>query len=418
MSVWHINGKNRLRGSTAVQGAKNAVLPILAASILAPCETELTNVPGLRDVETSLRILRHLGCAAVRDGDTVNVDASVLTETAVPHALMREMRSSVLFLGALLARCGEARLSLPGGCELGKRPIDLHLSALRALGAEIAEDGGELICRAEKLRGAQIEFPTPSVGATENAILAACGAEGETVIRNAAREPEITDLQEYLRGMGAEIAGAGTSAVTVSGFSPRPRVGHRVMPDRIAAATLLCAAAACGGDVELRGVEPRYFDPVCRSLSQCGCDMITTSRSVRLRAAGRLRAPEPVITAPYPGFPTDAQPLLLAACLQAEGTAVFVENVFESRYRYVQELLRLGARVRTEGRVAVVTGVPELRGAPVECSDLRGGAALILAGLSAEGETAVSDAGHVIRGYERFDEGLRALGADIEFTEE
>ena len=329
---------------------------------------------------------------------------------------MRELRSSVIFLGALLARCGEARLSMPGGCELGPRPIDLHLMALRALGADIEESGGDLICRAERLKGASIALPMPSVGATENAMLAACAAEGETVIMNAAREPEIEELQSFLRLLGAEVSGAGTATVCVRGFKPVQRVGHRIMPDRIVSATLLCAVAAAGGEIELRGTDPERFSTVLHSLSECGCDIIRTGAGVRLASDGNLRAPMPVITGPYPGFPTDAQPLMLAACLKAKGTSVFVENVFQNRFRYTEELTRLGARIHTEGRVAVVTGVRELHGAPTVATDLRGGAALIIAGLSAEGETEILDSGHIERGYESFDTRLRELGAEIQRT--
>ena len=253
MSIWHIYGGNRLTGSTRVQGAKNAVLPIMAASVLSGGETVLHNVPDLRDVTTTLRILQHLGCTAVRDGDTVRIDSRGMHCDFIPHALMRELRSSVIFLGAILARFGTARLSMPGGCELGPRPVNLHLDALRALGAEVTERGGDIICRAHALQGRRILLPFPSVGATENAMLAACAAAGETVICNAAREPEIADLQCYLRKLGADISGAGTSTVTVSGFRPRPFVEHTIMPDRIVAATILCAAAACGGEVEYDG---------------------------------------------------------------------------------------------------------------------------------------------------------------------
>ena len=420
MSVWHIAGGNRLSGSVTVQGAKNAVLPIMAASVLAPGETELLNVPTLRDVNTTIRILRGLGCSVEREGDAVYIDSRPMSRSEIPHSLMRELRSSVIFLGALLARCGHARLSMPGGCELGPRPIDLHLMALRALGAEIDERGGDLICSAPSgLHGAGIALPMHSVGATENAMLAACAAEGETVIMNAAREPEITELQTFLQTLGADVTGAGSATVRVRGKKLEPfRVGHRIMPDRIVSSTLLCACAAAGGDVELRAVEPRHFSTVLHSLSECGCDIMSNSSSVRLRSGGNLKAPMPVITGPYPGFPTDAQPLMLAACLKARGTSVFVENVFQNRFRFTEELQRLGARIHTEGRVAVVTGVEVLHGAPTVATDLRGGAALMIAALSAEGETDILDSGHVERGYESFDERLAALGADIRLSEQ
>ncbi|HIQ86871.1 MAG TPA: UDP-N-acetylglucosamine 1-carboxyvinyltransferase [Candidatus Scatomorpha gallistercoris] len=420
MSVWHVEGGNRLTGSVTVQGAKNAVLPIMAASVLAPGETELLNVPELRDVDTTIRILRGLGCSVEREGDAVYIDSRAMAACEIPHRLMRELRSSVIFLGALLARCGRAKLSMPGGCELGPRPIDLHLMALRALGAQIDERGGELICSApDGLHGAGIALPMPSVGATENAMLAACAAEGETVIMNAAKEPEISELQSFLQKLGADVTGAGSATVRVRGRGLEPfTVGHRIMPDRIVSSTLLCACAAAGGDIELRGVVPGHFSTVLHSLSECGCDIMSNSSCVRLRSGGNLRAPMPVITGPYPGFPTDAQPLLLAACLKAKGTSVFVENVFLNRFRFTEELQRLGARIHTEGRVAVVTGVDVLHAAPTVATDLRGGAALIIAALSAEGETDILDSGHVVRGYENFDRRLTELGAKVYLEEQ
>ena len=413
MSIWHIYGGNRLTGSTRVQGAKNAVLPIMAASVLSGGETVLHNVPDLRDVTTTLRILQHLGCTAVRDGDTVRIDSRGMHCDFIPHALMRELRSSVIFLGAILARFGTARLSMPGGCELGPRPVNLHLDALRALGAEVTERGGDIICQAHALQGRRILLPFPSVGATENAMLAACAAAGETVICNAAREPEIADLQCYLRKLGADISGAGTSTVTISGFRPRPFVEHTIMPDRIVAATILCAAAACGGEVELQDVDPAHFSTVLASLSEAGCAIITTVSAVRLTSDGQLTAPRPVVTQPYPGFPTDAQPPLMAACLRAKGTTVFTENIFTNRYRHAEEFRRLGAAVSIEGRVAYVTGVERLTGAPLTASDLRGGAAMLVAGLCAEGATELFDDGYIDRGYDRFDACLSALGADV-----
>ena len=307
MELWHIRGGNRLEGACFVQGSKNASLPILAASIICPASTELLNVPQLRDVDAALRILRHLGCWAEQSGGEVTIDSRNLSCCSIPHSLMVEMRSSVIFMGALLARCGEARLSLPGGCQLGKRPIDLHLAALRKMGAEIEEDRGEIFCRAEALKGAEIVLPFPSVGATENIMLAACAARGETVIHGAAREPEIAALQDYLNAMGADVRGAGTDTVTIGSLSPEKHIACRIIPDRIVASTIACAAACTGGNVELRGIDPRQFSTVLRFLNQAGCDIISTDRSVRLRSEGELKAVGEISTAPYPGFPTDAQ---------------------------------------------------------------------------------------------------------------
>ena len=413
MELWHIRGGNRLEGACFVQGSKNASLPILAASIICPASTELLNVPQLRDVDAALRILRHLGCWAEQSGGEVTIDSRNLSCCSIPHSLMVEMRSSVIFMGALLARCGEARLSLPGGCQLGKRPIDLHLAALRKMGAEIEEDRGEIFCRAEALKGAEIVLPFPSVGATENIMLAACAARGETVIHGAAREPEIAALQDYLKAMGADVRGAGTDTVTVGSLSPEKHIACRIIPDRIVASTIACAAACTGGNVELRGIDPRQFSTVLRFLNQAGCDIISTDRSVRLRSEGELKAVGEISTAPYPGFPTDAQPVLMAALLKAKGLTRITENIFENRYRQVPELCRLGADIVTHGKIAEIWGVDCLHGTALTATDLRGGAAMIVAGLSAQGETLICDDGHISRGYERFDMRLRALGADI-----
>lgn len=413
MDIWHIRGKRALEGTCFVQGSKNATLPIIAASIICPARSELMNVPQLRDVDAALRILRHIGCTAEQRGGEVYIDSTYLSCSAIPHELMVEMRSSVIFMGALLARCGAARLSLPGGCQLGKRPIDLHLSALRAMGAEIDEDGTEICCRASKLHGAEIELPFPSVGATENVMLAACAARGRTVIHGAAREPEICALQDYLRAMGADITGAGSDTVTISGFAATGRAMCRIIPDRIVASTIACAAAAVGGNVEMRGVAPEHFSTVLYFLNQAGCDIISSNRTVRIRSTGRLKAPGAITTEPYPGFPTDAQPVLMAALLQAEGCTEITENIFENRYRQVPELRRLGADIVVEGRRAEIWGVDCLHGTALNATDLRGGAAMIVAGLAAEGETVIFDDGHITRGYERFDVRLRSLGADI-----
>lgn len=415
MSIWRISGGNRLNGDIRIQGAKNAVLPIIAASIVTGCETELINCPRLSDVEAAMCILRHLGCIAERDGDTLYIDSRGMSATDIPHELMREMRSSVIFLGAILARAHSAQLYYPGGCELGARPIDLHLDALRALGAQISDSGGKLECSDSGLKGMRINLSFPSVGATENIMLAACAASGETVITNAAREPEIVDLQDYLRKLGVCVFGAGTPTISISGFNPVQVVGHRVMTDRIAAATMLCCTAATGGKVRLLSVEPAHFETISEALEYMGCQIERGSTEITISSNGILRAPKPVVTKPYPGFPTDAQPLLMAACLKADGTAVFTENIFENRYRHAVELRKLGSDISVVGRVAMVTGVPKLIAAPVTATDLRGGAALVVAALAAEGETQLYDVGHIVRGYERLDEHLRALGGDIHY---
>lgn len=414
MSIWTVRGHAPLEGSVTVQGAKNAVLPILAATILTGCETELTNCPQLLDVEASLNILRHLGCVAERSGDVIHIDSTNIINCSIPHELMRAMRSSVIFLGAIAARCGEAWLSMPGGCELGPRPIDQHLDAMRALGAEVTEQFGDIVCRAGKLRGAHIALSMPSVGATENAMIAACAAEGVTRITNAACEPEIVSLQGFLRALGADMDGAGTPEIVIRSFTPRKKVGWRVMPDRIVASTLLCACALTGGNVQLRGVQPQDLASVTDSLGAMGCDIESTGHTLRLRSNALLRAAPLIQTRPYPGFPTDAQPLMMAAALRARGTTVFVENIFPNRYRQAGQLRRMGADIRVQGRVAMVSGVPALYGAAVSAEDLRGGAALVIAALGAEGESIINDPGHIDRGYDGLDTALRALGADVQ----
>ena len=414
MSAYLVEGGNRLQGTAWVHGAKNSVLPILAATILCPGESVVHNCPDLSDVRASIAILEHLGCRVERAGDTVTVDASALTGRDVPDALMREMRSSVIFLGAILARLGEAVMSFPGGCELGPRPIDLHLAASRSLGAQVREQGGELHCSAAGgLAGCEITFSIPSVGATENAMLCACGAEGVTVICNAAREPEIVDLQAFLRALGADVRGAGTSVITVRGKKPLHGGEHTVMPDRIVAATLLTAVAAAGGETELLGTDYRQLSTVTAVLTEAGCRIRSGSDSIHICREAPLRGVRPIRTAPYPGFPTDAQPPVMAALCQGTGTTVFVENMFESRYRHVDELSRMGADIRVEGKVAVVCGVERLHGAALQAADLRGGAALVVAALGAEGRSEITGLHHMDRGYYGLEDTLRGLGADI-----
>ncbi len=417
MSKLHITGGRRLSGEVTIHGAKNSVLPILAAAALAPGVSVIHNCPDLSDVTASLHILEHLGCRTCREGDTVTVDASHLERCDVPDELMREMRSSVIFLGAILARAGCADMNLPGGCELGPRPIDLHLSAMRALGAEIGEGPGGLHCTAPRLTGRGISLSLPSVGATEHLMLCACGAQGVTSIVNAAREPEIVDLQDFLNALGARVSGAGSSTILIEGGRALHGGEHTVIGDRIVAATYLAAAAAAGGDVSARGVDWRHLSTVTSVLREAGCDVRSGTGSVRLTCAAPLHGVRPIHTAPYPGFPTDAQAPLMAALSSAAGTTVFVENMFESRYRHVDELTRMGADIRVEGRVAVVCGVPRLHGSAVRAADLRGGAALAVAALGAEGSSVLTGLHHIDRGYARLEDDLRALGAEIKRLE-
>lgn len=412
MSQLLVRGGKPLHGEVTIQGAKNSVLPILAATVLTGDRVVLRGCPRLRDVDASIRILQSLGCRAQWEGDALTVDTAALNRCEISDILMREMRSSAIFLGAVLARLGRADISYPGGCELGPRPIDLHLSGLRDLGADIREEGGILHCTASRLAGRELMLSLPSVGATENLMLAACGAEGTTVISNAAREPEIVDLQDFLNACGAEVSGAGSTSVTIRGGKPLHGCEFRCMPDRIVAATYLCACASAGGEVYLRGARERHLATVADALRQAGCTVAGDGEGIACRCRRRLRAVRPVRTAPYPGFPTDAQAVLMAAMLKSRGTTVFEENIFENRYRHVDELTRMGAEIRVAGRVAVVTGVERLSGAAVRCTDLRGGAALCVAALAADGETRIFETAHIDRGYEDIVRDLRALGAD------
>ncbi len=409
-----IEGGKRLSGEIRVHGAKNSALPILAASLLADGRTVIHNCPDLTDVRAAVKILTYLGCTVVREGESVAVDPTTVHRCDIPEDLMREMRSSVVFLGPLLSRMGRAVLSTPGGCEIGLRPIDLHLAAMRKFGVEIHEEHGRLDCScAGGMQGCRIILSFPSVGATENAMLAAACARGQTTIVNAAREPEISDLADFLNGMGACIHGAGEGEICVEGVGCLSHTEHTVIPDRIAAATFLCAAAVTHGSIRLREVIPAHLGPIVPAMEEMGCEVSVRPRELSITAPPRLHAVSTVRTLPYPGFPTDAQAPLMAAACTARGTSVFVENIFESRYKHVSELIRLGAHIKVEGRVAVVEGVPRLSGAPVSSTDLRGGAALVVAGLAATGTTRVANAELIDRGYERLEESLTCLGADV-----
>lgn len=413
-----INGGKRIEGEIRVQGAKNSALPLLAAAVLCKGESVLHNCPRLSDCDAACRILECLGCRCGREQTTVTVDASMISGTEVPASLMREMRSSIVFLGSVLARCGSCRLSFPGGCELGPRPIDFHLAALREMGAEIEEKHGYLECSAPKgLHGARIALPFSSVGATENIMLAAVLSKGVTEIHNAAREPEIVDLASYINKCGGKVSGAGGSTVAIEGVKSLSPCEYRIMPDRIAAATYLCCCAAAGGELILTDVDGGDLRPVTAVLEKMGCSIYSYGgnggNNMFINLHRPLISPGTVRTNVHPGFPTDAQPPLMALTAIASGTTVFVENIFENRFKHASELTRLGAKISVEGKVAVVTGVKSLSGAELVATDLRGGAALITAGLAAEGASKISGVCHIDRGYESIEKVLRGVGADI-----
>jgi UDP-N-acetylglucosamine 1-carboxyvinyltransferase len=409
-----IKGGRRIEGEIAVQGAKNSALPLLAAAVLCKGQTELYNCPKLSDCDAACRILSALGCSCKREGAAVCIDASALRTSEISEKLMREMRSSIIFMGALIGRTGQCRLSFPGGCEIGSRPIDFHLDAFRKMGAKIHEEHGYIVCSASKLRGARISFPVPSVGATENVMLAAVLADGVTEIHNAAREPEIRDLAGFLTRCGAKIEGAGTGIIHIEGVKRLGGCRYTVMPDRIAAATYLCCGAITRGEILLTNADLPSLGLVVPVLEQIGCSIYGFgSGSVYLNARKTLRAPSQIRTAPYPGFPTDAQPPMMALCAALPGTTMFAETIFENRYRHVSELTRLGAKIKVEGQVAVVEGVSRLSGAELEAGDLRGGAAMVTAALFAEGTTSIGHICYINRGYENIEGCLRSVGADI-----
>lgn len=409
-----IDGRKRLSGRIEIQGAKNSALPILASALLT-CDTSvINNCPDLSDVEITLNILRYLGCIAQLDGNTVTINSKCADKYDIPDELMRAMRSSIIFLGALVARFGMARLSFPGGCELGPRPIDLHLKALRMMGIEISEQHGSLECSAPNgIHGAKISLSFPSVGATENIMLAAATAQGTTIISNAAREPEICDLADCLNSFGANISGAGEGTIIIDGVEALNGAMHTIIPDRIAAATYMAAAAATGGRVLIDRIVPTHLSGIIPIFEESGCTVKQRGNSILIDAPNRLRAVKLIRTMPYPGFPTDAQPPIMAMLSSAKGTGIFVENIFENRYKHTSGLERMGARIYLEGKVAVVEGVPELYGAKVASPDLRGGAALVVAGLSACGITEINDIHYIDRGYESIELELSKLGASI-----
>jgi len=408
-----IEGGKPLSGTIVIQGAKNAALPILAASMLVEGKVTIDHVPRLLDIEVMLNILRDLGCSTKHTNQTVELDTSGACSSHVPEALMRQMRSSIFLIGPLLARFGEATIYQPGGCAIGARKIDLHLSGLQALGAEIEEEGSRIVCRAKRLIGAEVHLDFPSVGATENIMMAAVLAEGMTTITNAAREPEIQDLQHYLNAMGAKIIGAGTDTITIEGTNKLNPCRYQVIPDRIVAGTVMVAAAATRGQVTLQNTNPAHLTSLIHVLRRAGVQISVDGDIIRVASTSRPKAIDRIVTSPYPAFPTDLQSQVMVLLALADGVSVMKETIFEGRFKHVEELSRMGADVRVDLNAAIVRGVSRLYGATVEATDLRAGAALVIAGLAAHGKTVVEQVHHIDRGYDRIETMLAHLGARI-----
>ena len=408
-----IDGGERVSGEIRVQGAKNAVLPILAATVMADGESVIKNCPNLRDVDQTDLVLKRLGCRVQREGGIVTVDTRGMCDCRICEDLMRQMRSSIIFLGAIISRCKRAVVSMPGGCPIGLRPIDLHLKALREMGVNIQEEHGYIKCTADVLHGGNVHLDFPSVGATENIMLAAVCAEGTTTISNAAREPEIVDLGKFLCSMGAKVQGTGTSVITIEGVKNLHEAEHTIMPDRIVAATYLAASAITGGEICLRDVNPSDMGAMLHILKEMGVTLRCERDRIIQTAPDRLKSVHTIRTLPYPGFPTDIQSPFMALATLAKGTSVFVENIFENRFQHVDELTRMGADIKVEGRSAVVRGVTELQGANVVARELRGGAALVVAALAAAGTTTISGTEFIDRGYEDIEKYLSSCGARI-----
>lgn len=413
MSKYIINGGKKIDGQLRIGGAKNSVLPIFAATVISGKESIIHDCPILKDVEIMIEILRVLGCSVKREGHTVIINSSNDINYEVPDELVRKMRSSIVLLGALIARQKKAKTCFPGGCDIGPRPIDLHLKGLEQLGVKINESHGIIYCEAQELKGAEIHLDYPSVGATENILLAAIFARGTTVIRNAAKEPEITDLQNFLNKIGAKVSGAGTNNIRIDGVQSLCSGEHTIIPDRIVAGTYLAAAASTAGNIILENINIEHIQPIIAKLKECGCSIHASNNRVKLLSRGRLKAIDTIRTLPYPGFPTDMQAPIVALLCKAKGTSVIIETVFENRFKHVEDLICMGADIKVDGRIAVIKGRNRLMGTNVSARDLRGGAALVIAGLSAEGTTVIENIEHIDRGYEDLHINLQQVGAEI-----
>lgn len=412
MSRFIIQGGKKLEGEIEISGSKNAALPIIAATVLNAGTTTLYNVPDIQDVNTMFEILKKIGATIKRKNNKIIINTSKIHTYEIPDDLMRQMRSSVILAGALLGKYHKARFSCPGGCDIGSRPIDLHLKGFEKLGVNIKEEYGEIYCDAEKIIGTQIHLDFPSVGATENIILTSCLGEGTTVITNAAREPEIEDMIKYLNKMGAKINGAGTDKVEIVGVKKLSEISYNIMPDRIETGTYLVAGAITNGNIKLLNVNSKHIEPILNKLDEVNCKLNISNNEIEIIAPKRVKAVD-IKTMPYPGFPTDMQSIFGALLITAKGTSVITENIFESRYKYTQELIRMGAKINVEGRIAIIKGTKKIQGTNVVATDLRGGASLVIAGLYANGVTQIDNIHYILRGYEKMDEKLKKVGAKI-----
>lgn len=415
MKSYIIEGGKKIEGEVSVSGSKNASLPILASTILVSGVTRIYNVPNIQDTKITLEILKILGCKVTRNSGKIEINSKDINKIEIPQELMHQMRSTVILAGALIGRYKKAIFTYPGGCDIGSRPIDLHLKAFKKLGVNIEEKSGFIECKCDKMIGADINLDFPSVGATENIMLATALSEGTTTISNAAMEPEIIDLAKCLNKMGAKIKGAGSNFITITGVKELKEIGYNVMPDRIEAGTLLCAGAITSGKILLKKVNPDHLNPVLHKLQECGCTIQVEKEEIYLEAPKKLKSIE-IKTLPYPGFPTDLQQIFGTVLATAKGTSIIVENIFENRYKYVNELTKMGAKAIIEGKTLIISGTKKLHGTEVISSDLRGGAALVLAGLVAKGKTTVINIEYVLRGYEKLDDKLNKLGANIKLA--